>query len=225
MWAWGANHHRTLGDGTDDNLKILPVQLKLKNIKQIVSGRDFSLAIKKDGTIVAWGMNLEGQIGNGKQGQGQSSQPNFVKDLKNVIQIAGEENHALALKEDRTVWAWGYNAFGQIGDGTIGESRLLPVQVIGLTNVKQVAAGYGYSLALKEDGTVWEWGINYKETFANNLTGNMLYPQKVDGITDIDQVVTGMGHSLALKKDGTLWAWRHGEVPIEQKIIADYITK
>jgi alpha-tubulin suppressor-like RCC1 family protein len=83
-----------------------------------------------------------------------------VKELSDVTAIAAGEYHSLALKSDGTVWAWGYNACGQLGDG-ITTSTNIPVQVKELRDVTAIAAGKYHSLALKSDETVWAWGENY----------------------------------------------------------------
>jgi alpha-tubulin suppressor-like RCC1 family protein len=98
--------------------------------------------------------------------------------LTNVISIAAGEVHSFALKSDGTVWAWGYNVCGQLGDGTT-EEKTRPVQVLGLTNVISIAAGNYYSLALKSDGTVWAWGNNRYGQLGDGTTEEKTRPVQV----------------------------------------------
>lgn len=82
-----------------------------------------------------------------------------VIGLKGVVAVAAGSGHSLALKSDGTVWAWGANDFGELGDGTRTD-RSTPVQIIGLKGLKALAAGPVHSLGLSADGTVWAWGQN-----------------------------------------------------------------
>ena len=123
-----------------------------------------------------------------------------------MVAIAGGDSHSLALKSDGTVWAWGYNGCGQLGDGST-TNRLTPVQVSGLTGVVAIAGGGSHSLALKSDGTVWAWGCNDYGQLGDGTTTNRLTPVQVSGLTGVVAIAGGGAHSLALKSDGTVWAW------------------
>src|SRR5438477_389666 len=87
------------------------------------------------------------------------AQPVCQRAVRTVAELAGGGNHTIALKQDGTVWTWGYNGYGQLGDGTTTQ-RVIPVQVSSLSGMTGVAAGLYFSLALKSDGTVWAWGNN-----------------------------------------------------------------
>jgi hypothetical protein len=125
--------------------------------------------------------------------------------------LAAGESHSLALKSDGTVWAWGYNFEGQLGDGT-RRDRLTPTQVSGLNSVVSVTAGYTHSLALKSDGTVWAWGGNLTGELGNGTTTQSLTPVQVKGLGGMVAVAAGYGHCLALKADGTVWSWGRNDV-------------
>jgi Regulator of chromosome condensation (RCC1) repeat len=120
--------------------------------------------------------------------------------------VAGGVSHSLALRSDGTVWAWGDNSKGQLGDGTV-TSRPTPVQVTALTAVTAVASGASHSLALRSDGTVWAWGDNSKGQFGDGTTTFSSTPVQVTGVTGITALAAGRSHSLALCNDGTVWAW------------------
>ncbi|MGB9849149.1 MAG: Ig-like domain-containing protein, partial [Moorellaceae bacterium] len=120
--------------------------------------------------------------------------------------IAGGDNHSLAVKSDGTVWAWGWNYYGQLGDGTT-INHTTPMRVTNLTGVVAVAAGIYHSLALKSDGTAWAWGWNGYGHLGDGTTTNRTAPVQVQGLTGVVAVAAGGYHSLALKSDGTVWAW------------------
>jgi hypothetical protein len=120
-------------------------------------------------------------------------------------QLAGG-NHSLALKDDGTVWAWGRNKDGQLGDGTTA-NKSTPAQVTELSEVKVIACGGDHSLALKEDGTVWVWGRNSYGQLGDGTTVAKSTPVQVTGLSGIKAIAAGTDHSLALKGDGTVWAW------------------
>lgn len=136
--------------------------------------------------------------------------------------IIGAGNvHSLALKKDGTVWAWGGNGWGQLGNGApfpILENPTTPVQVVGLTDVVDIAVGSGHNLALKSDGTVWAWGWNNYGQLGVGNTTNYSSPHKVHGqdnvgyLTDVVNVEAGDDFSFAVKSDGTVWAWGHNNV-------------
>ncbi|MGB9825198.1 MAG: invasin domain 3-containing protein, partial [Desulfofundulus sp.] len=122
------------------------------------------------------------------------------------VVINGNYSHSLEVKSDGTVWAWGNNNFGQLGDGTT-INHATPVQVKNLTGVVAVAAGYYHSLALKSDGTVWAWGSNHYGQLGDGTTTDRYTPVQVQNLTDVVAVAANDFYSLALKSDGTVWAW------------------
>jgi uncharacterized repeat protein (TIGR01451 family) len=127
-----------------------------------------------------------------------------VPGALSVKAIAAGGTFSLVLASDGTVWAWGDNSEGQLGNGTVAPTEWVPpvpAQVGGLTGVTAIAAGYGHSLALKADGTVWVWG--------NDGAFAILQPTPVQagGIANVQAIAAGRGTSLAVKSDGTVWAW------------------
>jgi alpha-tubulin suppressor-like RCC1 family protein/regulation of enolase protein 1 (concanavalin A-like superfamily) len=202
--GWGGNPHGIVNAATNSP-GWEPFQREgLSNIVQIVAGESHALALRANGTVAAWGLNESSELGNGLQG-GESRTPSSVRGLRQVIALAVGKSHSLALKSDGTVWAWGSNTNGQLGDGTQSNNRSLPVQVWGLNGVVAVAAGEKYSLALKSDGTVWAWGLATHGRLGTGNTTQRLTPVKVNGLSSIVSIAAGQGHSLALKSDGTVW--------------------
>jgi alpha-tubulin suppressor-like RCC1 family protein len=209
VWAWGDNQEGALGNGTNTDL-FTPTQVPgLIHIISLAASGAHSFALCEDGTVWAWGDNTYGQLGNGTE----TNQPLPVKvsNLTRVMSLATggssrSRSHSLALRTDGTVWAWGSNYDGQLGDGTT-TGRSTPAQVSGLYGINAIAAGEAYSLALHGDGTVWAWGDNYDGQLGDGTTTNRLTPMKVPGLTSVTAIAVGQRHSLALRSDGTVWAW------------------
>jgi len=209
VWTWGQNHKGQLGDGAAMN-RPLPVQVKgLAGIRAVAGADSHAVVLKADGTVWAWGDNNYGQLGIGRMGPPITS-PVQVNGLTGVVDVAAGQYHAAALKADGTVWAWGQNHKGQLGDGTTID-RSLPVQVMGLKDIVDVELGQDHGIALKSDGTVWTWGFNRKGQLGDGTTGDRLLPVQVIGLTDVVDVAGGQFHSAALKIDGTVWTWGYSE--------------
>jgi RHS repeat-associated protein len=116
------------------------------------------------------------------------------------------EGHAAMVKSNGTVWAWGDNEEGQLGDGTT-TSRVAPVPVTGLTGVIAVAVGKYHTVAVKGDGTVWAWGNNTYGQLGDGTTTGWLSPMPVTGLTNVTAIAAGDFFTLALRTDGTVWSW------------------
>lgn len=223
VWSWGSNEYGGLGNGTKTNSNI-PVQaIGLDEVTAITGGSDHTLALKNDGTVWIWGNNSFGQIGDGtKNNEFSKNDPNNdqltpvqVPGLTGVRAIAASRGHNLALKTDGTVWAWGRNDLGQIGDGTNRE-RFTPVQVLGpdgsvfLTDITMIAAGGFYggnSAAVRNDGTLFLWGDNYNGQLGDGSDTERLLPGVVPGLDGVKAVAIGGLHVIALKLDGSVWTW------------------
>ncbi|GMT48114.1 MAG: hypothetical protein IEMM0007_1680 [bacterium] len=226
VWAWGYGELGQLGNGAVSSYSKEVVQVSnLTDINAVAAGFYHSLALKTDGTVWAWGRNELGQLGATTTERCQadnlyacSTTPIKVSGLTDITRIAGGGFHSIALKSDGTVWAWGSNELGQLGDGTTIDSPV-PIKVSGLTDITRIAGGGFHSIALKSDGTVWAWGNNYfgqlgattTETCGSS-TPCSTTPIKVSGLTDITRIAGGGFHSIALKSDGTVWAWGSNEL-------------
>jgi len=169
--------------------------------------------------VWSWGLNAVGELGDGTNVN--RAVPGQVMGLpEDVVAIASAGGVNLALVGDGTVWAWGDNRNGQLGDGTT-ENRNVPVPVHDLRNVGAIATGYHHSLALLRDGTVRAWGLNDQGQLGDGTTTNRSRPVEVPGLTRVtaisangggDDMAPGRyGHSLALLEDGTVRAWGANE--------------
>ena len=174
----------------------------------VSAGETHALALMNDGTVWAWGRGDRGELGLGyNPGVTANFTPMQVVNITDVVTISAGGFHSLAIKNDGTVWAWGNNQYGQLGDNSLTR-REYPVQVSGLTGMTAIAAGYEYSMALKSDGTVWAWGINVNHgQLGDGTTNNRSTPVQATGLSNVVAIAAGANHSLALDASGNVWAW------------------
>ncbi|HVF72242.1 MAG TPA: hypothetical protein VM940_11605 [Chthoniobacterales bacterium] len=180
VWAWGYDRYLH----GHDVFNLTPIVIEgLDSVVEIAAGYEHTAVVKSDGSVWVWGANYYDQLGIGGTHYQFEVTPVQIPALSNISKIATGAFHTLALAADGTVWAWGYNFDGQLGDGT-NQPRTTPVPVVGLSNVVAVATAESYSMALKADGTVWIWG-----DFAPGALGgtNLRVPQQVGlGLYDLN---------------------------------------
>lgn len=212
VWAWGENARGELGIGSTDS-RIKATQITgLSDMRAISANNLTGLALRNDGTVWSWGDNAHGQLGNGTVG-GLQTTPAQIAGLSGVTAIAAGYLHNLALRSDGTVWAWGSNAGGALGNdtGAGSGSRPTPLQVAGLGSVTAIAAGYDGNMARVSDGTVWVWGTKGSGQFGDGTTSETVVtlknPRPVPGLAGVTAIAAGDNHRLAVRSDGTVWAW------------------
>ncbi len=216
--AWGDNYQGQLGNNTT-NYSSVPVPVKVKSLTNltgviaVAAGGFHSLALMNDGTVWSWGDNTFGQLG--RSGNSLIADPvsTGTTGIASITAIAAGGDHSLALRNDGTVWAWGYNGYGQLGNNTITNSTV-PVQVFNadgtpFNNIKAIAAGGAFSVALMNDGTVWAWGYNGFGQLGIDpaKTPFSSIPVQVAGLPVIKAISAGLDHVLALDGSGNIWAW------------------
>ena len=222
--SWGANGYGQLGIGTTTDSPN-PVSVT-GNFSAVSIGGAHNIALDTAGNVWGWGLNSSGQLGNGTLESKTSPAQVLVSAggsaLAGVKAIAAGGNHSLAIAADDTVWAWGLNSSGQLGDNT-SVSKINPVQVLSsdgvtpLSGVTAIAAGGTFSLALRNDGTVWAWGNNTNGQLGNNTLVASSTPVQVvvsggSALTGIKAIAAGGSHALALKDDGTnIYAWGYNK--------------
>jgi hypothetical protein len=223
VWAWGYNYYGQLGDGTTTD-RSYPVQVMsgasahMGGVKALSAGFGHTVALREDGTVWAWGYNYYGQLGDGT-GIDKNYAVQVSTDsstiLTGAIAVEAGNDHTMALKEGGTVWAWGRNGNGQVGDGTAMD-RYYAVQVkmddsTYFTGVKAIAGGEIHGVALKEDGTVWAWGNNNYGQLGDGTTTKRSYavqPKTDDStyIAGVKAISGGYYRTTAVKEDGTVWS-------------------
>ena len=229
LWAWGSNNNGQLGDGTT-TYRSLPVKI-MENVVSVAARGHCSFAIKTDGSLWAWGYNEFGQIGDGtittytyhgnneRTVKKDNNKYKPVKIMDNVVYVAAGAFHSLAVKTDGSLWAWGNNQYGKLGDGTIttyrfdsknnwivdhDNDKLKPVKI--MENVVAVEASYYCSYAIKEDNSLWAWGYSESGQLGNGQNGDQYSPVKImEDVASVQAAITL--HALAIKTDGSLWAW------------------
>ncbi|NNB89617.1 hypothetical protein HJC10_27670 [Corallococcus exiguus] len=208
VWAWGRNRYGQLGNNTTtDRLAPVKVTGLTGVVVDIAAGNEHSLAVKSDGAVWTWGSNGLGQLGDGLSSNWPPrTTPGLVPGLGDVTSVAAGNSHGVALKTDGTVWAWGDNYRGQLGDGS-GSMGRSPVQALGFTGGTAISAGSAHTIALQSDGTVWAWGYNGNGQLGDGFTDDQLAPAQVPGIIDATAIAAGTYHSFARRASGAVWAW------------------
>ena len=192
LWGWaGSTPAQQIGTDT--------------NWAAISTGPDYQVALKTDGTLWTWGESDFGRLACGPD-CGYQESPIQVGVETDWAAVAAGYDHALALKTDGTLWTWGYNSKGQLGDGTT-TNRHSPVQVGSGTDWAALAAGQYHTVALKTDGTLWAWGYNNARQLGDGTTTDRHSPVQIGSETDWAAVAAGHNHTVARRTDGTLWAW------------------
>ena len=209
LWTWGLNGDGQLGDNTIIS-RSTPVTTSAggSNWKQVAGGNNHTAAIKTDGTLWTWGLNASGQLGVNNTNRGCTPVTTSTGGT-NWKQVACGRVHTAAVKTDGTLWTWGSNVGGQLGDNT-AINRSTPVTTFaGGTNWKQVACGGYFTSAIKTDGTLWGWGNNGNgQLGVNDTASDRSTPVTTfAGGTNWKQVACGGYFTSAIKTDGTLWGW------------------
>ncbi|WP_139125185.1 RCC1 domain-containing protein [Bacillus solimangrovi] len=223
MYEWGSNDFGQLGDGNIGTNQATPTAITIPEgakIEQVAAGIYHSVALASDGTMYTWGSNEDGQLGDENIGTNQVS-PTAISMPKGVMieQVGVGNFHTVALASDGTMYAWGRNYYGQLGDGSSGTNQASPIVIPmpeGVT-IEQIAAGGAHTIALASDGTMYAWGRNYSGQLGDGDSGfgaDKASPTAItmpEGVT-IEQVEAGNIHTMALASDGTVYTWGLNDV-------------
>ena len=244
VYAWGNNTYAQLGNNTSGGYSVVPVRVcdpsthsnvntGLKAI-QVDAGGEHSLAVDKEGNVWAWGRNGNGQLGNGTSSN-YSSTPVRVCDPEHptdaskglvAIKVAAGGAHSLAIDKNGDTWAWGFNSYGQLGNGTssgFNGANPVPGRVRDPNNPDdtsknlksvQISAGFEHTIAIDAQGNTWSWGWNYwGELGQNTKTDRIFVPTQVYNPDNpaiafkASQVSAGYDTSLAIDTNGVAWSW------------------
>ena len=200
LYMWGENDSGELGDGTTED-RHTPVKI-MDNVVSVSLGYEHSGAITKDGSLYMWGDNYYGELGDGTT----ENRYTPIKVMDNVVSVSvvGSEidNHSGAITKDGSLYMWGDNYWGELGDGTT-EDRHTPVKV--MDNVVSVSLGGDRSGAITKDGSLYMWGRNEFGELGDGTTENKHAPVKI--MDNVVSVSLEYYHSGAITKDGSLYMW------------------
>lgn len=176
--------------------------------EDVSAGVYHTLYLRADGTVLAWGQNSSGQIGTGATSTTQSA-PTQPLGLPPIQAVAAGGYFSLALDETGRVWAWGQNAYGQIGTGSVSSTpEATPRQITTLPTIKAIAAGLYHAMAIDTAGNIWVWGNNSYGQMGNGTSGtNVPTPTLVTIPSGAKAISAGWYHSLAVSTLGAVFSW------------------
>ncbi|MEO6742278.1 MAG: hypothetical protein ABIP20_18700, partial [Chthoniobacteraceae bacterium] len=207
LWTWGYNFYGQLGDGTTTQ-RNSPMQVgAATNWVEVATGFYNTIALKADGTLWAWGYNFDGQLGNGVSDTLSHPTMTQVGTATNWTHVVTHGYHIIATRSDGTLWGWGFNSSGQVGNGSTTTPVTTPIQIGIATNWRSIATGQFHTTAIRSDGTLWSWGQNGSGQLGDGTTTNRSSPVQIGIATNWETVADGYTHTLATKNDGSLWTW------------------
>ena len=206
LWVWGGNNYGELGLGHTNNV-FLPTQLGTATWKTFCASPSHSLAINIDGTLWAWGYNETGALGDGTLIS--KNLPTLINNGTDWKEVNGNQSRSIAIKNNNTLWTWGSNAPALgLGINYAGIPYITTPTQIGVDNDwKMAVVGFGTSLALKQNNTLWGWGGNNNGQLGNGTTTNNFTPTQIGTDTDWEKINIDLFTSAGIKTNGTLWAW------------------
>jgi len=232
VWTWGWDEYGALGNGVADANYDYPIPIEVKGVTNpimVTSGFEFSVALMQDHTLMAWGNNTEGEIGDGTTTNRLT--PVAVLGINDVLWVSAGWTHVVAIRADGTVWTWGANnwqgafdcedtydnnnlgffcGYGMLGDGTENDHST-PEQVPGLSGAIMALGGDSSTTVLLRDGTVWTFGSNGAGQLGVTGIYQSLVPVQVQGLCRAVYIMTRDFHNQALCADGTMWSWGSGD--------------
>jgi alpha-tubulin suppressor-like RCC1 family protein len=204
VWTAGSNYFGQLGVGPGPTRHYRT--LVAQGVVAVAAGVEHSLALKSDGTLLAWGHGSEGSLGIVNPG-GTKYVPSVVP-VSGIVAIGATSHRSYAVTSGGNVLMFGG---GYLGDGYGAKNKYEPTQVPGVTDAVDVAVGGSHVLLLKADKTVVAWGENSEGQLGDGTTTAHYSPQPVPGLTDIVQIAAGNVHSVALDSSGRVYAWGHND--------------
>lgn len=239
VWCWGDASVGQLGDGTfgdgGSQIRSTPVQVlrgsrSLEGVVKVAAGGSHTCAIRDDARVLCWGNASTGQLGNGQSGPGMNRPTAVIvrrgtRHLTGAVQVAAGGLHSCVLRSDRSVWCWGDDTYGQLGDGTTGDGnhvRSTAVRVRRgsgyLEDAVSIAAGSAHTCAVTRDGSAWCWGAGNAGQLGDAASGPMHHRTKAARVrrgsgylTKVSGIAAEYLHTCARRTDGSAWCWGYGE--------------
>lgn len=207
--SWGNNNEEgKLGLGSLHGFDATPRTIPgLTGVTDIAAAADAAYALKSDGTVWSWGKNLNGELGIGRVGS-SSATPGQVLGVTGARAIAGARNNGYAVTADGSVWSWGEDSRGQLGQGTSSPGFGTPGKLAGISGVTAIAAG-GFGVAVVGSyGSVWTWGDNLDGQLGIGSTiGRTNVPVQVTGLGGVTRIGASSSSFYALAPGGVVWSW------------------
>jgi len=214
IWVWGSNYYGQLGLG-HTNTVLAPTELSrpsgMSEVIDVEASTYSCYAVDSTGKVWSWGSNSNGRLGDGTiTSRSTPVAVSLTTGMPTIRSISSTDGHVLALGADGTLWAWGYNGYGQLGNGNTSSSYVPVFVSSGFSLGTKIAAGSNHSMLISQTGQVWSWGRNSYGQLGNGTTTNSYTPVLSSAVTDWNSLImisAGKSHSLALKSDGSLWSW------------------
>jgi alpha-tubulin suppressor-like RCC1 family protein len=217
LWTWGLNTSGQLASNDTVN-RSMPVQVQQfqapldQSWTSISAGASTAAAISSTGSLFTWGDNTFGQLGQSTTGTANNRSSPVQIGASSWTQVRIGTSHALAIRSDRTLWAWGANSIGGTATGQLGNNlsetvtRSSPVQ-IGTSSWTQVAVGDTHTLGVRLDGTLWSWGFGSAGELGIGITANRSSPTQIGSATNWSSVAAGVSLSVARDTTGNVYVW------------------
>jgi alpha-tubulin suppressor-like RCC1 family protein len=209
IWAWGKNDFGQLGREADQG-SLLPVStLRIAQIKAIECGITHNLILGIDGNLWAWGSNASCQLARSEVTVSKSADPLKISSIDGIVQIGCGSSHNIVLKNDGSVWAWGFSSEGRLGLDlqNYNINVDVPGRISDLSDIQSISVGkIGHNFAIVNDGTVWGWGMNEEGQLGIGSYEDAYLPRKIPGLNNVNDIQAGAYHTIILKNDGTVWA-------------------
>ena len=212
LWCWGANGSSKLGDGTTTERWVPTAVSGGGTWKDVDGGKEHTCGIQTGGSLWCWGYNNSGQIGDATTTD--RSVPTAISGggVWKQVSVNGDaiRHHTCAIKSDDTLWCWGNNNSGRLGDGT-STNRNIPTAISGGGTWKKVSLGESYTCAIKSDDTLWCWGNNTFSQLADGTSTNRLVPTAVAGGGTWKHIIGySQSNNCGVKSDDSVWCWGDG---------------
>ncbi|QQG35813.1 MAG: DUF1566 domain-containing protein [Micavibrio aeruginosavorus] len=229
VWCWGNNGNGQLGDNSTTQ-RLIPTAINGGGSwRKISAGSSHTCGIKSDDTLWCWGYNGQGQLGDNSTTQRLIPTSVDGGGSWKTVSASTFLYHTCGIKSDDTLWCWGYNSQGQLGDNSTTQ-RLIPTAINGGGSWKTINTGSQHSCGTKSDDTTWCWGLNISGQLGDNSTTQRLIPTAINGGGSWKAVFTGNSYTCGIRSDNTAWCWGYngqgqlGDNSTTQRVVPTLVT-